>query len=164
MRSCERSNTAHSNCAVKHGCTGCNCPMPQGPKPGQGGAPHTPTTLFPPKTEEGRPCVGEHAQPHLNPRAKQSNVKKRRGNQSKAKHKHKQSKSNSDATRVTCYPRARVLHVTLGHGCHLLLRATQGKANQIGRREIGNMGTREKRSAATRENEKTIRVQTECAT
>ena len=76
---------------MKHGCTGCNCPMPQGPKPGQGGAPHTPTTLFPPKTikgldhfivfllnnvvrknfiepyEEGLPCVGEHAQPHLNP-------------------------------------------------------------------------------------------------
>ena len=91
VRSCERSNTAHSNCAVKHGCTGCNCPMPQGPKPGQGGAPHTP---------------------------KQSTVK------------HKHSKSNSDATRVTCYPRAGVSHVTLGRACHMLPRAKQSKGKQ----------------------------------
>ena len=35
-----------------------NYPMPQGPKPGQGGAPHTPTTLFPLKTIKGKGVGG----------------------------------------------------------------------------------------------------------
>ena len=173
MRSCERSNTAHSNCAVKHGCTGCNCPMPQGPKPGQGGAPHTPkqskvkhkhsksnsdatrVICYPrahvPHVTLGRAC---HMLPrggratcypgarvphvtlgracHMLLRAKQSKGKQSRGKQSNGKHKH--SKSNCDATRVTCYPRAGVPHVTLGRACHMLpweSKAKQSEGKQI---------------------------------
>ena len=147
VRSCEQSNTAHSNCAVNHGCTGCNCPMPQGPKPGQGGAPHTPTTLFPLKTIKGKgvggtdpvPIVllavkgvqlifsrGSSSRCRMLPRGARvtcylgAPVGQSRGKQSKAKQ--KQSKSNCDAMRVTCYRRARVSHVTLGRACHMLLR------------------------------------------
>ena len=70
----------------------------------------------------GRAC-------HMVPRAKQSKGKKSRGKQSKAKQ--KRSKSNCDATRVTCYPRAGVSHVTLGRACHMLPRAKQSKAKQM---------------------------------
>ena len=65
---------------------------------------------------------------HMLPRAKQSKGKRSRGKQSKGKQ--KQSKSNCDATRRTCYPRARVSHVTLGRACHMLPRAKQSKGKQ----------------------------------
>ena len=45
-------------------------------------------------------------------KAKQWKEQQRQAKQWKGKH--KQSKSNSDATRGTCYPRARMPHVTLG--------------------------------------------------
>ena len=56
-------------------------------------------------------------------RAKQSKANQGKAKQGKAeqsKAKHKQSKSNCDATRVTCYPRAGVPHVTPRRACHML--------------------------------------------
>ena len=44
-------------------------------------------------------------------KSKQWKEKQRQAKQSKVKHKH--IKSNSDATRDTCYPKARVSHLTL---------------------------------------------------
>ena len=127
VRSCERSNTAHSNCAVKHGCTGCNCPMPQGPKPGQGGAPHTPTTLFPHKTEEGLPCVGEHAQPHR----QRAEASKARQSKAQAKINAKQSKADQRKARQR---KAKNSKATQSKGKQR--KAEQGNAKQ-GRAEQG---------------------------
>ena len=120
-----------------------NYPMPQGPKPGQGGAPHTPkqskvkhkhsksnsdatrVTCYPrarvPHVTLGRAC-------HMLLRAKQSKGKQSRGKQSNGKHKH--SKSNCDATRVTCYPRAGGPHVTLGRACHMLPWESKAKQSE----------------------------------
>ena len=60
----------------------------------------------------------------------QSKAKESKAEASKSKGKQKQSKSNCDATRGTCYPRARVSHVTLGRACHMLPRGKQSKRKQ----------------------------------
>ena len=61
-------------------------------------------------------------------KAKQRQAKQGQAKQSQAKQ--KQSKSNCDATRVTCYPRARVSHVTLGRACHMLPWESKAKQSE----------------------------------